>query len=227
MNDINEVVNKLLAFIPEKYRGFIALLIATSPYISRAIYSVRNGGGLKGIIRAIWLGTNVPKIDSADKVDSSAGKNLNTLILCAFLSVGIAGCSSLGANLADGGAYSPVVIITTTNAEGVVTVNASRVIEPDFKFFVADSAFDIASGVVIGVFKFEKENRAAIFAVTPKIKHELDKVRPVALDIIRRYGAARKIYIKNPTPAGIGKLEATLLEIQKVSLIAQTIIAIK
>lgn len=30
------------------------------PYVTRAIHSVRNGGGIRGIWRSIWFGTNVP-----------------------------------------------------------------------------------------------------------------------------------------------------------------------
>ena len=54
-------IDKILGFIPEKYRSAVVLIVALSPYVSRAIYSVINGGGIKGIITAIWLGTNVPK----------------------------------------------------------------------------------------------------------------------------------------------------------------------
>jgi hypothetical protein len=57
---MNEI-DKLLAFIPEKYRSAVVLLVAASPYVTRALYSVMNGGGLKGIITSIWLGTNTPK----------------------------------------------------------------------------------------------------------------------------------------------------------------------
>jgi hypothetical protein len=57
---MNEI-DKLLAFIPEKYRGAAVLLVAASPYVTRALYAVINGGGLKGIITSIWLGTNTPK----------------------------------------------------------------------------------------------------------------------------------------------------------------------
>ena len=53
-------IDKLLGFVPERYRSLTALLIMLSPYISRSIYSLMNGGGLRGIFRAIWLGTNTP-----------------------------------------------------------------------------------------------------------------------------------------------------------------------
>ena len=31
------------------------------PYITRAYYALKNGGGLKGVWRSIWSGTNTPK----------------------------------------------------------------------------------------------------------------------------------------------------------------------
>jgi hypothetical protein len=50
-----------LNLIPEKYRGTVLLLLALSPYVTRAYYAIINGGGLRGIISSIWLGTNTPQ----------------------------------------------------------------------------------------------------------------------------------------------------------------------
>jgi len=51
-------MDDIIHIIPEKYRGTALVLLAASPYITRAYHSVRNGGGLKGIINSIWFGTN-------------------------------------------------------------------------------------------------------------------------------------------------------------------------
>ena len=57
---MNEI-DKILSFIPEKYRSVVVVAVMASPYLTRAVYSIMNGGGIRGIIRAIWLGTNTPK----------------------------------------------------------------------------------------------------------------------------------------------------------------------
>ena len=51
----------ILGFIPEKYRSLVVLTVMLSPYVTRAIYAIMHGGGIKGILTAIWLGTNTPK----------------------------------------------------------------------------------------------------------------------------------------------------------------------
>jgi hypothetical protein len=50
-----------LNLLPEKIRGPIAFVLLISPYITRAYHAIVNGGGLRGVINAIWFGTNVPK----------------------------------------------------------------------------------------------------------------------------------------------------------------------
>jgi len=56
-------MDDIIHIIPEKYRGTALVLLAASPYITRAYHSVRNGGGLRGIINSIWFGTNTdPKL---------------------------------------------------------------------------------------------------------------------------------------------------------------------
>ena len=47
--------------LPPQWQGYAALLLAASPYITRAIYAIRNDGGIRGIFSSIWLGTNTPK----------------------------------------------------------------------------------------------------------------------------------------------------------------------
>lgn len=54
-------IDALIPFVPEKYRPVVKLAIVASPFVTRAIYALMHGGGLKGVIRGIWLGTNVPK----------------------------------------------------------------------------------------------------------------------------------------------------------------------
>ena len=57
---MNDITNDLLPFVPEQYRPKVMLALMLSPYITRAFYALRTGGGLRGIIRSIWFGTNTP-----------------------------------------------------------------------------------------------------------------------------------------------------------------------
>ena len=56
---MNEI--PLINLLPEKYRGWAVMLIAASPYLTRAYHAIASGGGVKGVISAIWFGTNQPK----------------------------------------------------------------------------------------------------------------------------------------------------------------------
>ena len=67
---MNELQN-LLSFLPEKWRGVVAAVLCVSPLITRGIYSLMNGGGIRGIVKAIWLGTNTPK--PSDTLPASSG----------------------------------------------------------------------------------------------------------------------------------------------------------
>lgn len=49
-----------LNVLPEKWRGLFLIALFLSPFITRGLYAVRNGGGIKGFFNSIWLGTNTP-----------------------------------------------------------------------------------------------------------------------------------------------------------------------
>jgi len=53
-------MNDLINIIPPKYHTLALLILALSPYVTRGFYAIVKGGGIKGIISAIWLGTNTP-----------------------------------------------------------------------------------------------------------------------------------------------------------------------
>ncbi|MDE2100959.1 MAG: hypothetical protein KGL39_27180 [Patescibacteria group bacterium] len=55
MNDV-----PLINHLPEKWRGWVLIVIAISPYLTRAYHAISSGGGIRGILSAIWLGTNMP-----------------------------------------------------------------------------------------------------------------------------------------------------------------------
>jgi len=56
-----------LNLLPVNWQGPIAILIAASPFITRAVYALRNNGGIRGVFASIWLGTNTPKVQEQPK----------------------------------------------------------------------------------------------------------------------------------------------------------------
>lgn len=51
----------LIDLIPPSWRTPIMIGVLIIPYLTRAYYAIKQGGGLKGIWRAIMFGTNQPK----------------------------------------------------------------------------------------------------------------------------------------------------------------------
>lgn len=56
-----------LNVLPVKLRGWFLAALALAPFIGRAYQAVVNGGGLKGIFSALFLGTNTPKPQESPK----------------------------------------------------------------------------------------------------------------------------------------------------------------
>jgi hypothetical protein len=200
MNDI-PIINAL----PEKYRGWAIILALALPYATRMWHALVNGGGLRGVWGALWFGTNTPP--AAKKDDSAASVPIKTIAIL-FLLAGLAfgtmtGCGK--ATLESGGAYAPV------DANGVA------IVRPDLAFFEVDSAYDLAYSAVHAVFKFERDNRALLWKLSPDIKHTLDKARPQAVSANVRYAQARKAYLANPVPANLSTLQTILAEMQSLA----------
>lgn len=120
----------------------------------------------------------------------------SVLAVIALSSVLWMGCKS---TLEPGGAYAP------TNAA------------PDKAFYVADGAFMVAAGTLDTVFRFERDNRAALWKLSPNIKHTLDKIRPEAATAVVAYKAAREQYEKQPTPVGLDLLNTVLSKLSALS----------
>ena len=51
-------MNEIEKLVPEKYRGYVLFGLAVAPYFTRALYRLRCGGGVRGMLRSIWLGDN-------------------------------------------------------------------------------------------------------------------------------------------------------------------------
>ena len=56
MNDIPGI-----NLLPVEYQGTALLLMFLTPHLTRAYHAVTTGGGIIGIFRAIFWGTNTPK----------------------------------------------------------------------------------------------------------------------------------------------------------------------
>lgn len=125
----------------------------------------------------------------------------------------LCGCK---ATLQPGGAYAPVVVLT--NSAGVVVTNT--VVTADMGFYLSDSTFVLAESALDTVFRFERDNRTALWRVSPNIKHTLDKIRPDAVQAVMAYKSARSAYRANPTPGGLDLLQTILSKVQAVSTAA-------
>lgn len=128
-------------------------------------------------------------------------------LLAAGLAFGAVGCKS--PKLEAGGAYAP------TNAVGLVVYQ-------DVGLAVADATYKFTYEATLAVFRFEREHRAELWAISPKIKAELDQLRPKVVDVNRRWALARHAYKANPTPAGLSTLKTILSELQRLLPAAQS-----
>jgi len=146
------------------------------------------------------------------KTNHNALLSLYTAITAIFMCcVALCGCRT--PSLEQGGAYN----VSVTNA-----VTGNVISSPDYPFFVVDSSFNLAYQTVDGIFTYEQDNRATLFAINPEIKHTLDKARPIAVDVVRRYTAARADYIASHTPYELKTLQGILSELNTLAVTVQT-----
>jgi hypothetical protein len=90
-------MNEIINIIPEKYRGLALVLAAVLPWLTRALYALANGRGIRGTLSAIWFGTNAPKTPSPSTPNDGASKTgggVFVFILAASLCFGAVGCHS-------------------------------------------------------------------------------------------------------------------------------------
>ena len=106
-------------------------------------------------------------------------------------------------------------------------VTNAIVINADMGLYAADSAFVASVTTLDLAFRFEKDNRDTLWKISPSIKHGLDKVRPVAEQLVQAYKSARVSYIKNPTPAGLDLLNTLVPKIQQSAVSATAAINTK
>jgi hypothetical protein len=135
-----------------------------------------------------------------------------TLLISALLIAGMeAGCTT---QLENGGAYAP----GTNSASGVFVPTQA----PDPALYVADASYRLAYDAIDGVLKFERDNRAEVAKLSPKVKPALDAIRPTVKDIDHRWALARAAYKVNPIPANLSTLQNVLAEIQRLVPVVQS-----
>lgn len=137
-----------------------------------------------------------------------------SLLLVAVACLSLTACNK--PNLETGGAYAPSVTNRTTNSTGEIVEELVPSTAPETILFSTDAAYRFAYESAISVFEFEKENRAVIAALAPKVTPALDKARDVVWDIDQRWAKARQSYKKNPTPAGLTAIQNILSEMQRI-----------
>jgi len=132
-------------------------------------------------------------------------KYLSLILGCILLT----GCVT-GARLETGGPYA---------------ATATQAAQPEL--FVMDSSFDVAYAALDTVFRYEQTNRKALWAISPDIKHSLDKVRIESQRVRLDYAIARTAYKATPTPANLDGLSEALAKLQSLNSAALAVIATK
>lgn len=108
---------------------------------------------------------------------------------------------------------------------GAYAKTATAAAMPDL--YVTDAAFDLAWKSVNTAFKFEQDNRATLWVISPKIKHSLDAIRPEASQVWLDYAAARQAYLTMPIAANMDALRAALAKLQQYNTTALAVMATK
>lgn len=129
---------------------------------------------------------------------------LSTVISISALSVG---CKTPKAQ--PGGVYAP------TNEVG-------QVVYDETKLALLDASYKFAYETTFSLFEYERNNRKAIQAISPEIKHAFDVARPHITDIERRWALGRRAYRTNPTPANYTTMQTVLAELNRALSVIQS-----
>jgi len=108
---------------------------------------------------------------------------------------------------------------------GAYAQTETRAAMPDL--YVTDSAFDLCYKSLDATFKYEEANEAALWVISPKIKHSLDAIRPEASQVWLDYAVARQAYLSVPIEANLNALRTSLAKLQQYNTTALAVIATK
>jgi len=117
--------------------------------------------------------------------------------------------------------------VTNTRLEpgGAYSQSATAAAMPEL--FVMDSSFDLAYSALDTTFKFERNNRTMLWAISPNIKHTLDKLRVEASRVKLDYAIARQAYLANSIQTNLDALTTALTKLQAINIAALTVIQTK
>lgn len=118
-------------------------------------------------------------------------------------------------SLATGGPYTTPALTNTLGTN--ITVIAAH---SDLQLYQADASFRAAYAAMDAIFQTEFKNRDYFYNLSPSIKHTLDKIRPIAQQVVNDYTVARAAYMANPTPAGLTGVQALLARLQQLVVAA-------
>ena len=95
------------------------------------------------------------------------------------------------------------------------------------ELYATDASFDLAYKALDLTFKYEKDNRLALWSVSPKIKHGIDDLRKEASQVWLDYAVARQAYLQMPVAGNLTPLQTALAKLAQLNNTALTIIAKK
>lgn len=156
----------------------------------------------------IKSGDPIPTITTPPNTIPGVPK-LPLLFLLAAIGLGLSGCVT-GARLEAGGPYA---------------ASPTQAAMPEL--FVLDSSFDLAYTALDVVFKYEKSNRAALWQISPDIKHSIDKLRLEAQRVVLDYSLARTAYLASPEPELLDSLSIAVSKLQALNSAALAVISTK
>ena len=110
-------------------------------------------------------------------------------------------------------------------AGGAYAQSATQSAMPEL--FLTDSTFDVAYAALDVPFKTERANRQLFWAISPNIKHGLDKIRTQANQVNRDYARAREVYLANPVPGNLAPMQEAIAKLNSFNTAALVVIQTK
>lgn len=130
----------------------------------------------------------------------------NKIILIALLAVPLLFVGGCKATLEPGGAYAPVAGIS------------------DMPLCIADSSYKLVTQVLDAAFLYERKNQAALWAISPQIKHKMDELRVYNIQYQKDWAVARQAYLANKTPQNLTTMQGVVAKLQQLSAVATTVV---
>lgn len=112
-------MDEIIKVIPEKYRTLAIVALAISPYLTRAAHALMNGRGLKGVLSAIWLGTNTPTKSTVSEEPTTSPKSSTLPILFLVGSLALTMCLGAGCGT------TPLNVATKADGAVIITVDGA------------------------------------------------------------------------------------------------------